>query len=909
MRLRLTARLPKSEHVCDIDASSDATVGELADALIAAFDPESLPLAQAFPHAPGLSWTVALPFLGALDPGLSLSAAGIAMGASVTVMRQAHLRFRPRHSLHALELVSATTSPIPLRGQRVAVEVGTKTMAPARMCFAHRGRTWHVLPSPGMRLNEHPLEAARRIEAGDMLDISGHRIHVRSTHAAPFPQPDDRGILNLQRSAPRRISVHLAPVTVPAPPEDRDRSHWPTWTVFGSLIGAGLMYLVWPQWYIVAWMAISSLWTIFSVLETRRQHATDLRSATQRWNARLDDALTLLSSRRHLELEHLRELFPSTEALVGRVRALSGDLWDCRLKKQEAIELRVGVGSRGSEVGLVLPGEIDDHKVQIRIARVNEAPLTRAPLTVNLSLGPVGICGPPHLRVGMWRALSLQLATRYSPKDCTILELGVGEGATDWLPHTITHRTRGSRGGVDQASALDALLTQLQYSHDELHLVVVAVDRNDVADIAELLPIVTALQARGAHIIWMSDQRDDVFGDATTIIDCTEAVAYREDVESGACAEIETLEALDATQHLECCRRMAALRDAATSETHTDLPDMVELHALATTRPHRSLTAPVGRSLEHVVHLDLRADGPHALVAGTTGSGKSEFLRAWICSLARDALPSEVTFVLIDYKGGAAFRECVELPHVVGMLTDLDASLAERVLISLAAEVRWRERELARAAVRDLHELEALGETTFPSLVIVIDEFATLVRDVPEFVNGVIDIAQRGRSLGIHLILATQRPSGVITDAIRANTNIRICLRVTDADDARDVVGTAEPAHIDSSIPGRAYLRIGHRPPVVFQSAYVGGTINPDGHSRVRVLSGGRVAGEDRQEQCVSTSLLFTTMRHTIDEARRRFVAAAEADPRRPWLAELPEDISLDELEDHIGGSPLGSPA
>ena len=222
--------------------------------------------------------------------------------------------------------------------------------------------------------------------------------------------------------------------------------------------------------------------------------------------------------------------------------------------------------------------------------------------------------------------------------------------------------------------------------------------------------------------------------------------------------------------------------------------------------------------------LDIRQDGPHALVAGTTGAGKSEFLQAFIVGLATMHSPERVTFLLVDYKGGAAFKECVALPHTVGMVTDLDRNEVRRALISLNAELHHRELLLQEADAKDLLEMERKGHPqTPPSLLIVVDEFAALAKEVPEFVDGVVDVALRGRSLGLHLVLATQRPAGVITGQIRANTNLRIALRMAADDESADVIGSPVAAAIERRLPGRAVARIGPQELVPFQSAYVGG--------------------------------------------------------------------------------------
>ena len=235
------------------------------------------------------------------------------------------------------------------------------------------------------------------------------------------------------------------------------------------------------------------------------------------------------------------------------------------------------------------------------------------------------------------------------------------------------------------------------------------------------------------------------------------------------------------------------------------------------------LRALVGQSASGTIHLDLRAQGPHALVGGTTGSGKSEFLQSLVAGLAASHPPTRISFVLVDYKGGAAFKACKDLPHTVGFVTDLNEHLVHRALVSLNAEVTRREHILSAHRAKDLIDLEEKAPAAAPaSLAIVIDEFAALAKEVPEFVDGVIDIAARGRSLGMHLVLATQRPAGVVTDSIRANTNLRVALRVTSEAESVDVIGSRAAAAIEGSAPGRAFVQLGRQDPLLFQSAFAG---------------------------------------------------------------------------------------
>ena len=215
--------------------------------------------------------------------------------------------------------------------------------------------------------------------------------------------------------------------------------------------------------------------------------------------------------------------------------------------------------------------------------------------------------------------------------------------------------------------------------------------------------------------------------------------------------------------------------------------------------PHR-LPAVIGVGPAGAVSIDLVSHGPHALLAGTTGSGKSELLTSWLVQLAMSQPPERLSLVLVDYKGGAALGALADLPHTAGVLTDLDQALTTRALTSLQAEVRRREQLLAAHGAKDVLGLPA-GQAP-PRLVIAVDEFATLAASHPEVLDSLLRVAAQGRSLGIHLILATQRPAGAVSPVIRANTALRVCLRVLDAIDSRDVLGIGAAAAL-SSRPGR----------------------------------------------------------------------------------------------------------
>ncbi|WP_425956272.1 FtsK/SpoIIIE domain-containing protein [Xylanimonas sp. McL0601] len=219
------------------------------------------------------------------------------------------------------------------------------------------------------------------------------------------------------------------------------------------------------------------------------------------------------------------------------------------------------------------------------------------------------------------------------------------------------------------------------------------------------------------------------------------------------------------------------------------------------------------------VTFDLVGDGPHLLVAGTTGAGKSELLQSFVLALALRRTPDELALALVDFKGGASFGVCADLPHVVGQVTDLDAGLAARALEGLRAELRRRKELLAAHAVADA---DALPPGTLPRLVVVVDEFRALADDLPDLLPGLLRVAAQGRSLGVHLVLATQRPAGAVSADVRANVSARLALRVVDVADSHDVLDSPAAARVPGGVPGRAVLRVGAAEPVALQCGYAG---------------------------------------------------------------------------------------
>lgn len=319
---------------------------------------------------------------------------------------------------------------------------------------------------------------------------------------------------------------------------------------------------------------------------------------------------------------------------------------------------------------------------------------------------------------------------------------------------------------------------------------------------------------------------------------------------------------------------------------------------------HKSLAVPLGvRAENDIVYLNLheKAHGPHGLVAGTTGSGKSEIIQSYILSLAANFHPYEVGFLLIDYKGGGMAGLFKELPHLLGTITNLDGSESQRAMASIKSELARRQRIFSRYDVNHINAYNRLfkeGEAPepIPHLFLISDEFAELKKEQPDFMAELVSTARIGRSLGIHLILATQKPTGVVNDQIWTNSKFKLALKVQDEGDSREIIKTPDAAAITQA--GRAYLQVGNNEIYeLFQSAWSGAEYMEDGVRRtkdnrvylINELGQGELLNEDLSSSEESGGRKMTQLDVTIAYLGELFAREGVEAVRKPWLPSLPQ--------------------
>lgn len=334
---------------------------------------------------------------------------------------------------------------------------------------------------------------------------------------------------------------------------------------------------------------------------------------------------------------------------------------------------------------------------------------------------------------------------------------------------------------------------------------------------------------------------------------------------------------------------------------------------------HKSLAVPLGfRGKDDIVFLNLheKAHGSHGLVAGTTGSGKSEIVQSYILSLAVNFHPHEVGFLLIDYKGGGMANLFKDLPHLLGTITNLDGGESMRALASIKSELARRQRIFNECNVNNINQYTKLfkaGEASLPMphLFIISDEFAELKKEQPDFMSELVSTARIGRSLGVHLILATQKPSGVVDDQIWSNSKFKLALKVADESDSNEILKTPDAARITQ--PGRAYLQVGNNEIYeMFQSAWSGAPFNVDTvkqgfDSRIYLLNSlgqGELLNEDLSQIDEWEESKITQLDAVVSHIKRLHESMGSVIVERPWLPPLPQKLIASQLTTNLEQNP-----
>lgn len=964
MKLKLTLRSGEATADVLVTVDGSATVGQVAERLRSGSTKTSFPV-MAGPSLslrvnPGTSLE------RVVNPSTAMHEAGVRSGDVVTLTNASGESSQTKASVATLRVVSGAdtgktfnlgTGTTILGRDRSCDIRFADPMISKRHAKLNIGDAVEVIDdnsANGVQVADESVQRAI-LRPTDEVRI-GDTVFTVTLHTAGGAGTAGGPNIEFNRSPRLDPQYRGVELVAPEPPQRSQPQRFPLMSMLAPLLMAGAMFAITKSMYSLIFVALSPLMMLASYFEGKMAAKKGMKQATAEFRTALRDLAVQLQYASDMERTGRRHEHPSVDEVRDGVLQLSPVVWTRRPEHESFAHIRLGLGTLPSRNSVKMPTTNNTlpelwrelHEVTAQFSMID-----RVPVVADLATcGNLGIAGPAAASVPLAAAALVQTLGLHSPAELIVAAICSSGTWTrwewlKWTPHSASehspipgeHLAASQNAVATLVSALEDVVAarsaqQREQGRRHIPTIVVVVEDDAAQDRARLVRLAEVGPSVGIHLVWCAAALERVPAACRTYLEvnANTGVGHAGFVQGGVAVQPLELEPIEPHAVASVARRLAPVVDAgALVEDQSDLPrtvsfltlaggelgdnpaDVIEMWRGSNSLPpepnsprlkrDNSLRALVGQAAADRFYLDLRTQGPHALVGGTTGAGKSEFLQSWILGMATAHSPARVNFLFVDYKGGAAFADCVNLPHCVGLVTDLSPHLVRRALRSLTAELRRREHILNAKKAKDLLELERRRDPeTPPSLVIIVDEFAALVQEVPEFVEGVVNVAQRGRSLGLHLILATQRPAGVIKDNLRANTNLKVALRMTDEGDSDDVIGTKQAASFDPAIPGRGVAKTGPGRLTAFQSAYVGGyTTNeqPDpviDVNDLRFAVGNAWETPEPPARPNELALGPNDIKRVVSTIIGASAAASIPEARKPWLPELSPSYRLDKL-------------
>ena len=629
-----------------------------------------------------------------------------------------------------------------------------------------------------------------------------------------------------------------------------------------GVMGGGGMFVL----YSGATMALGGIMSVWTYFNDGKEYKKNMALREEKYNLYIQGREEKLCEQRATELAVMNYTYTSLQQDAEFVRNFDSRLFERRPKDRDFLAINLGKGSIKTALPVKckeveykdVDDPLQDYPVQLRD---KYAFLENAPVVLDLkTVSSVGIMGNDNKLYQLLKNMVIDLAVRHYYTDVKFYFIFPGnkQGLFEWMRWF----RNAYNGETDSRSFMfdeESEKRGLEFLYGELSLreqnasdktkdycrYIVFVMQSKLLKSHPISKYMAKAADLGFTFIFMENYREFLDDSCNVLITLDEnsSQGCLIDCRDGQHMQMFTYDHISSKNAAECALKLGSIYvdEVSLEKSLTknislftlfgiiNAEDMNLKRRWATSKIYESMAAPLGvKSGNEIVYLDLheKFHGPHGLVAGTTGSGKSEILQSYILSMATLFHPYDVGFVIIDFKGGGMVNQFKNLPHLNGAITNIDENEIERSLLSIRAELLKRQALFARYEVNHIDAYikkykNKETDTPLPHLILIVDEFAELKSDQPEFMKELISTARIGRSLGVHLILATQKPSGVVDNQIWSNSKFKLCLKVQNKEDSTEVLKSPLAAEIKE--PGRAYLQVGNNEIfTLFQSAYSG---------------------------------------------------------------------------------------
>lgn len=612
-----------------------------------------------------------------------------------------------------------------------------------------------------------------------------------------------------------------------------------------------------------------SLMRAVSFAENKKQYLTAVKEREENYTRYINDKIAMIELEREKELKYRREMYRTKEKSMEEIDRFGVCLFDRHYEDEDFLHVYLGTGDveAQNKIKTNKPEFVDlDDSLSLKPEEIeNKYKIMKdAPIYINFKdTNCIGVMGTKSECIDLLNSMTFDIMSRQFFNDVKLVYVLDDSYIEDvkwirWLPHIINESLKIRNIACDEESkkiVLDYLfqvITQrenlMRNSESKVdmmleHYVVFVSDINVLAS----HPLSRYYdKANDYHFtfVFLSQQQSRLPQECCKLIEMSNKQIIHN--RSGEKTESFIYNSLPMENMEEIGRKLSCVYVDEVS-TNNQLTKSISTYEMlgvssveeidisynyAISNVTKSMSAPLGvRAGNQVIEFDIidGVHGPHGLVAGTTGSGKSEILQTYILSMALKYHPHEVTFLIIDFKGGAMANQFSKLPHMIGAITNIDGREINRSLMSIEAELKKREHIFKEYDVKNIKEYirlfhEGKTKVALPHLIIIVDEFAEVKMEHPDFMEKLISAARIGRTLGVHLILATQKPAGVVDSQIWSNSKFKLCLKVQNKEDSNEVLKS--PLAADIVEPGRAYLQVGNNEIFeLFQSGYSGALV------------------------------------------------------------------------------------